>query len=197
MVQRRMPKQLELIEARKLDDEEFAEDLKWLSEKLAESVQDMSSFEEFAIEVRSASLDPNSPAHRSDRFWRENAHLLNEHNHELLKMLIKLLEKQGDPQTVSIAAHDIGEYVHFHPRGKYLVEQLGGKQLLMQHLTNEDSSVKYAALIAIQKLMVHNWEYLGKQIEQTSAAATGPLGDKKAAGGALPPVPSRPGLKTG
>lgn len=72
-------------------------------------------------------------------------------------MLIKLLEKQSDPQTVSIAAHDIGEYVHFHPRGKYLVEQLGGKQLLMQHLTNEDPSVKYAALIAIQKLMVHNW----------------------------------------
>ena len=85
MVQRRMPKQLELIEARKLDDEEFAEDLKWLTEKLAESVQDMSSFEEFAIEVRSASLDLNSPAHRSDRFWRENAHRLNEHNHELLK----------------------------------------------------------------------------------------------------------------
>lgn len=85
MVQKRMPKQLELIEARKLDDEEFADDLKWLSEKLAESVQDMSSFDEFSSEVRSNSLDPNSPAHRSDRFWRENAHRLNEHNHELLK----------------------------------------------------------------------------------------------------------------
>jgi len=31
-------------------------------------------------------------------------------------------------------------------------------------MAHENTQVKYNALIAVQKLMVHNWEYLGKQI---------------------------------
>ena len=37
------------------------------------------------------------------------------------------------------------------------VERLGAKQLVMQYLTHPDPNVRYEALIAVQKMMVHNW----------------------------------------
>lgn len=36
----------------------------------------------------------------------------------------------------------------------------------MQLLAHDDPNVRYEALLAVQKLMVHNWEYLGRQLEQ-------------------------------
>lgn len=38
-----------------------------------------------------------------------------------------------------------------------VLEQLNGKQGVMAHLSHPDSSVRYEALLAVQKLMVHNW----------------------------------------
>jgi hypothetical protein len=38
-----------------------------------------------------------------------------------------------------------------------VVEQLGGKQLVMTLLSHDDPNVRYEALLAVQKLMVHNW----------------------------------------
>ena len=38
-----------------------------------------------------------------------------------------------------------------------VIEQLGGKQMVMQYLSHEDPNVRFEALIALQKLMVHNW----------------------------------------
>ncbi|XP_060563453.1 V-type proton ATPase subunit H-like [Ruditapes philippinarum] len=168
MVQCKVLKQLELLEARKFDDPDIVEDLQYLQEKLQESVQDLSSFDEYVTEIKSGRLEW-SPVHKSDRFWRENAIRLNEKNYELLKILVRLLEGSKDPLILSVAAHDIGEYVRYYPRGKNVIEQLGAKHLVMQYLTHEDPNVRYEALIAVQKLMVHNWEYLGKQISQAKA----------------------------
>lgn len=46
----------------------------------------------------------------------------------------------------------------------------------MQLLGHEDPNVRYEALLAVQKLMVHNWEYLGKQLEKDSEKAPGTAG---------------------
>nr|KAF6404528.1 ATPase H+ transporting V1 subunit H [Rousettus aegyptiacus] len=131
MIQCKVLKQLENLEQQKYDDEDISEDIKFLLEKLGESVQD-------------------------------------------LRILTKLLEVSDDPQVLAVAAHDIGEYVRHYPRGKRVIEQLGGKQLVMNHMHHEDQQVRYNALLAVQKLMVHNWEYLGKQLQseqpQTAAA---------------------------
>ena len=38
--------------------------------------------------------------------------------------------------------------------------------MVMTLLAHEDPNVRYEALLAVQKLMVHNWEYLGRQLER-------------------------------
>ncbi|XP_005101408.1 V-type proton ATPase subunit H [Aplysia californica] len=161
MVQCKVLKHLELQEGRHIQDEDIVADLKFVTETLHDSIKHLSSLDEYVSEVKSGRLEW-SPVHRSDRFWHENAAHLNDHNYELLKMLIKLLETSKDPLILSVAAHDIGEYVRYYPRGKNIVEQLGGKQMVMQFMMHSDPNVKYEALIAVQKIMVHNWEYLGK-----------------------------------
>ncbi|XP_055539130.1 V-type proton ATPase subunit H isoform X1 [Wyeomyia smithii] len=165
MVQCKVMKQLQILEQRRFDDEDIAADLEFLIEKLQNSVHDLSSFDEYATEIKSARLEW-SPVHKSAKFWRENAQRLNEKNYELLRILVHLLETSKDPLVLSVASYDIGEYVRHYPRGKHVIEQLGGKQLVMQLLAHEDPNVRYEALLAVQKLMVHNWEYLGKQLEK-------------------------------
>ncbi|XP_046991432.1 V-type proton ATPase subunit H isoform X1 [Schistocerca americana] len=173
MVQCKVLKQLSILEQRKLDDEDIVSDIEFLNEKLQASVQDLSSFDEYATEVKSGRLEW-SPVHKSAKFWRENAGRLNEKNYELLRILIHLLETSKDPLVLSVASFDIGEYVRHYPRGKHVIEQLGGKQLVMQLLGHEDPNVRYEALLAVQKLMVHNWEYLGRQLEKEQTQGTKP-----------------------
>lgn len=171
MVQCKVLKQLSILEQRKFDDEDIVADIEFLNEKLQASVQDLSSFDEYATEIRSGRLEW-SPVHKSAKFWRENAPRLNEKNYELLRILIALLETNKDPLVLSVASFDIGEYVRHYPRGKHVIEQLGGKQLVMQLLGHEDPNVRYEALLAVQKLMVHNWEYLGRQLEKEQTQST-------------------------
>ncbi|XP_050423340.1 V-type proton ATPase subunit H-like [Adelges cooleyi] len=165
MVQCEVLKQLSILEQRNFNDEDIVEDIQFLNERLQASVKDLSSFDEYATEVKSGRLKW-SPVHRSTQFWRENASRLNERNYELLRNLVNLLETSRDPLVLSVASFDIGEYVRHYPRGKHVVEQLGGKQLVMQLLSHEDADVRFEALLAVQKLMVHNWEYLGRQLEK-------------------------------
>uniref|UniRef100_A0A7E4VL29 V-type proton ATPase subunit H n=1 Tax=Panagrellus redivivus TaxID=6233 RepID=A0A7E4VL29_PANRE len=164
MVQCKTLKTLELMDAKKFDDVDLQEDIEFLNEKLHTSVQDLSSFDEYCTEVRSGRLQW-SPVHKSEKFWRENAQRFNEKNFELIKILVQILDTTGDPLILCVAAHDIGEYVRHYPRGKNVLEQLQGKQAVMRLLSADDPNVRYHALLAVQKLMVHNWEYLGKQLE--------------------------------
>lgn len=164
MVQCKVLKTLELMDGKKFDDAELQEDIEYLTEKLQLSVHDLSSFDEYCTEIRSGRLQW-SPVHKSEKFWRENAQKFNEKNFELVKILIKILEVAQDPLVLCVAAHDIGEYVRHYPRGKNNIETLQGKQAVMKLLSAEDPNVRYHALLAVQKLMVHNWEYLGKQLD--------------------------------
>lgn len=165
MVQCKVMKQLEFLEQRKFDDEDIQADIEFLKEKMEMSLQDLSSYDEYVTEVRSGRLEW-SPVHRSEKFWRENAYKLNDANYELLKILITLLESSKDPLILSVACFDLGEYVRHYQRGKHVLEQLHGKTIVMGLLSHNDHNVRYEALLAVQKLMVHNWEYLGRQLEK-------------------------------
>ncbi|KFM65821.1 V-type proton ATPase subunit H, partial [Stegodyphus mimosarum] len=170
MVQCKVLKQLDILQSRRFDDPDIVEDLEFLNEKLQTSIQDLSSFDEYSTEIKSGRLEW-SPVHNSEKFWRENTHRLNEKNYELLKILIYILQTSKDPLALSVAAHDIGEYVRHYPRGKHVIEGLGGKQQVMHLLSHEDPNVRYQALLCVQKLMVHNWEYLGRQLEKETSQA--------------------------
>jgi len=172
MVTCKVLKTLELLENRKFEDDDITEDIEFLKEELEKSFHDLSSFDEYSTEVKSGRLEW-SPVHTSVKFWRENAEKLNDKNYELLKILIRLLETSKDPLILSVANHDIGEYVRHYPRGKNVVDKLGGKQMVMHHLAHEDPNVRYEALLAVQKIMVHNWEYLGKQLNQPAGGNGG------------------------
>jgi len=103
--------------------------------------------------------------HRSEKFWRENVMRLNEKDYEILRLLVSILEESQNPTAIAVASHDMGEYVRYYPRGKRMVEQLGAKELVMGLVDHGNSDVRMQALLAIQKMMVQNWEYLGKQLE--------------------------------
>ncbi|XP_012340211.1 V-type proton ATPase subunit H isoform X1 [Apis florea] len=180
MVQCKVLKQLSILGQRKFDDEDITDDIEFLNDKLQASVQDLSSFDEYSTEVKSGRLEW-SPVHKSGKFWRENANRLNEKNYELLRILVHLLETSKDPLVLSVASFDVGEYVRHYPRGKHIIEQLGGKQRVMQLLGHEDPNVRYEALLAVQKLMVHNWEYLGKQLEKEQTGTSNAPGTKPGA----------------
>lgn len=53
MVQCKVLKQLSILEQRRFDDEDISGDVEYLSEKLQNSVQDLSSFDEYSTEVKS------------------------------------------------------------------------------------------------------------------------------------------------
>ncbi|XP_062508103.1 V-type proton ATPase subunit H-like [Corticium candelabrum] len=163
MIQQRVPQMLRVLVGKNWEDEEIEGDIEFLQETLTNSLQDLSSFDEYVTEIRSGRLEW-SPAHKSDKFWRENVMKFNERSHELLKQLAQLLEARDAP-TLAITVHDFGQYVRFYPRGKDYIESEGVKQRIMHLLQHEDSSVKYEALVAVQKMMVQNWEYLGKQLQ--------------------------------
>jgi len=162
MLQSKVKKLIELMQQSQSEDPEIIEDVEFLDRKLETLVMDVSSFDEYTLEITSNRLNW-SPAHKSDKFWRENAQKLNENNFFLIKKLIDLLKNQSSSSlTLEIALNDIGEYVRYYSRGKNVIEQLEGKTTIMSMLAHQDTNVKHQALLCIQKLMVHHWEYLSK-----------------------------------
>lgn len=146
-------------------DEDATADAELLKQKLTQYYDEMSTFDEYSNEVTCGRLEW-SPVHRSEKFWAEHAFSLNDDKHKLLKILIQLLEMSKDPQILAVAAHDIGQYVRFYPRGKVTLEKLKGKTAIMKLMTHTDQTVRYEALLAVQKMMTQNWSSLGKQVKK-------------------------------
>lgn len=162
MLQSKVKKLLEIMQQAQTDDPEINEDVEFLDKKLESLVMDVSSFDEYTLEITSHRLSW-SPAHKSDKFWRENAQKLNENNFFLIRKLIEMLkDEQTSSQFLKIVLNDIGQYVRYYSRGKNVIEQLDGKTIVMSMLSHQNSDVRHQALLCIQKLMVHHWEYLSK-----------------------------------
>jgi len=153
-------KPLELLANKNWGDEDIINDLKTLREALEKNIVELSSFDMYKKEVLSGNLEW-SPVHRSERFWKENCHRFEEDNCKILQILKSYLTAEvPNSLVVAVACYDIGEFGRIHPRGRTIIQQLGIKMPLMLLMEDKDTDVKKQALTAIQKIMVHNWEYL-------------------------------------
>ncbi|ORY36951.1 ARM repeat-containing protein [Neocallimastix californiae] len=146
----------ETLLGRKWSDSEITDDLTYLKEELGKNIQKLSTFDEYSTEVFSGKLEW-SPPHKSEQFWKNNAERLNENNYELLRILTRLFSTSTDPVVLAVACNDLGQYVKYHPEGKKFIQDIGAKQHIMELMTHEDPDVRYQALCATQKYMLHAW----------------------------------------
>jgi len=145
---------------KKWKDEDIEQDLAVLNDVLEKDVNVLNSFELYKEEVMSGNL-VWSLVHRSEKFWRENVGRFEENNFKVLGVLLELIRSSNNPQVLAIACYDLGEFVRFHPRGRKVLSKMDGKVDIMNLMTNNpDAEVQKHALLCVQKMMVHNWEYL-------------------------------------
>ena len=151
---------IETLQKRKFKDADIAPDMLVIQEKLTETITRLSTFDMYSTEVTTGNLNW-SPAHKNEIFWRENIAKFEEGNFRLVAQLIKCLADKEDLVS-EVACYDLGEFARFHPDGKRVIQKLGGKAKLMANLQHKNPKVAKAALLATQKLMVANWEFLAK-----------------------------------
>jgi len=162
MITAGMLKVVGYLSQKKWGDEDIEEDIKLLSESLDKNMIILSSFDTYKDEVLSGELSW-SPVHRSERFWRENVGRFEEDNFRILQVLLEIIRSSDSSnQNLAIACFDLGEFVRFHPRGRRILSQLEGKIDIMKLMGHPDEEVQKHALMCVQKMMVHNWEYLAR-----------------------------------
>ncbi len=66
-------------------------------------------------------------------------------------------------KTVAVGCSDIGMFITYHSQGRYIVNDLRGKELVMRQMANPDAGVQKQALLCVQKLMLtkEKLEFLG------------------------------------
>eukprot|EP01028_Stygiella_incarcerata_P013189 TRINITY_DN81603_c0_g1_i1.p1 TRINITY_DN81603_c0_g1~~TRINITY_DN81603_c0_g1_i1.p1 ORF type:complete len:463 (-),score=119.41 TRINITY_DN81603_c0_g1_i1:299-1687(-) len=151
---------LKRLEKRKFADSDIPVVLGSIRERLDSEIILLSSFDQYYQEVRTGRLDW-TPAHKSEKFWRENMERFEAKDFEVVRELAKLLDTSIDNRTVAVVCHDLGEFSRLHPRGKKIIRTLSVKEKIMRMMTtHNDEEVRKEALVCIQKMMVQNWEFL-------------------------------------
>ncbi|KAI8639812.1 ATPase V1 complex subunit H [Parasitella parasitica] len=141
----------EHLATRKWTDQEISDDIEFTQNELQQNFQSLSTFEVYASELETGMLQW-SPSHTSEIFWKQNAARLNQDNQQMLRQLTRLLSTSANPVVLSVACHDIGQYVKYNAKdGKRYLELFGAKQRVMELMTHEDANVRYHALSATQK----------------------------------------------
>mmetsp|Transcript_29384 Transcript_29384/g.57663 ORF Transcript_29384/g.57663 Transcript_29384/m.57663 type:complete len:462 (+) Transcript_29384:36-1421(+) len=157
MIAHGMVKVIETVSGRKWTDEDLVSDMQVVNRVLEEKLQELSSFEMYAAELDSGNLTW-SPVHQ-ESFWRENIKKFEDNNFDMIRRLVLLLDADRE-ECVEVACYDIGEFVRYHPDGKYIITQLKGKDKLMKKMDHVKPEIQKQALLAVQKLMLNNWEIL-------------------------------------
>jgi len=145
------------LATRKWSDEDILEDVQFLRDELEARFESLTTWDEYTSELTSGHLSW-TPVHDSDLFWKENVTRLNDRDHFYLKRLIELLRSSQDPIVLAVAAHDLGQYVKYHERGKKIVTDLGAKTRAMELMSHSSQEVRYQALLSVQRLVSHPWQ---------------------------------------
>lgn len=159
MVSARLVPALESLCFRRWNDEDITEDLRVLADALASELESMTTFDVYRHEVLSGALDW-TPAHRDENFWRENVEKLDGNNLEVLRCMVRLLNDSSDPKVLSVACHDLAQFIKHHPRGRFIAQSLGVKGRLMELMADGDGEVRRYALTTVQVLLISNWSLM-------------------------------------
>lgn len=159
MVDAGLVRLLAYLNERKWADPDMSDDIDVLTKRLDVVVESMSSWDRYKAEVLSGRLRW-SPVHSMIDFWKQDAARLEDSNCRVLSHLLELLRTSSDTTVLAVACHDIGEYVSHRPRGRAVLSRLGGKSDIMALMQHGDAEVRKHALLALQKVMVQNWEAL-------------------------------------
>eukprot|EP00744_Colponema_vietnamica_P001028 GILI01001758.1.p1 GENE.GILI01001758.1~~GILI01001758.1.p1 ORF type:complete len:462 (-),score=140.85 GILI01001758.1:589-1899(-) len=157
MVDRGLHKVVELMEKKKFSDEDLMADLVIVKDILAHNMKEFSSIERYLKELEAGVLEW-SPVH-TDKFWRENVMRFEDQEFKLFKQLASLLQIT-DAKTLAVACYDVGEFARFHPQGKSVCQRLSVKSDVMKLMSHVDPDVSKHALLAVQKMMVTQWEHI-------------------------------------
>lgn len=144
---------LESLCFRRWNDEDIREDLGVLAEALESELASMSNFDVYRAEVLSGALEW-TPPHRDEMFWRENVEKLERNNLEVLRCMVRLLNESSDNTVLSVACHDLAQFVKHHPRGRLIAQSLGVKTRLMELMASGEGDVRRYALSSVQVLML-------------------------------------------
>jgi len=147
-------------------DDDIPKDAKAIDDVLEAKIAELSSWEKYRGEVLSGNLQW-SPVH-NELFFRENIQRFEDKGFEVVVSLISLLESK-EPLTLEVACHDLGEFARFFPDGKRVVARYNGKTKIMVLMNNASAKVAKQALLAVQKMVVNNWEYLSKSTNMGAA----------------------------
>lgn len=153
---------------KKWKDGDMVKDMEFVLDHLTTVLKKLSSFEVYVTEIMSGELT-RSPVH-SELFWAENFREFEENNFHLIEKLISFLDSKDDV-TTEMGCFDLGEFARFHPDGRRVIRRKGGKDMLISLMNHPNIKVSKQALLAVQKIMVENWQYLQKS--STSGGITG------------------------
>mmetsp|Transcript_14131 Transcript_14131/g.26568 ORF Transcript_14131/g.26568 Transcript_14131/m.26568 type:complete len:459 (-) Transcript_14131:39-1415(-) len=157
MVEHKLLEVVDSISKRVVKDQEVVELLREVGDVLQSSIKLLSSYEKYLNELFKGQLVQGVT--HTEAFWKENARQFESDRFINIGRLANLLNS-ADVETVVIALNDLGEFARFHPYGKSILDKLEVKEKVMTMLSREEKNVKEAALLCIQKLMIHNWQSL-------------------------------------
>jgi len=149
---------LERLSESKFKDEDLGQLVIDVRDRLRPYIRVMSSMERYKKELETKTLEWG-PVH-TEKFWKKNFMNFAANEFQSIKELCSLLDSQ-DETTVSVAAHDLGEFARLYPDGRRLVGIFGAKNKLF-FLLNESFSedVKKQCLLATQKILIQNWQQI-------------------------------------
>ncbi|XP_058754787.1 V-type proton ATPase subunit H-like [Vicia villosa] len=153
MVDLQLPQVVQSLKAQAWSDEDLLEALNSLEEGLKDNIKKLSSFDKYKQEVLLGNLDW-SPMHKDPIFWRENITNFEDHDFQILRVLLTILDSSNDPRTLAVACFDISQFIQCHPAGRIIVTDLKAKERVMKLMNHESAEVTKNALLCIQRLFL-------------------------------------------
>lgn len=158
--QAKLPLLLGNLKSKALTDEDLSADVQALKSMLDEYSKSQTTFDSYALELRSGHLRW-SPPHRDGAFWKENAHrIIDENKGELTKKLAEILAKswENDKQVLAIGCNDVAMLVKEAPEKKATLEKAGLKARVMELMQAPDETVRWEGLRAVGEWMRYSFD---------------------------------------